>query len=376
MSGPILLTLLLLVPVQTPDPYELELARARVVQAAVDQVQPALVQIETVGGAQPVMDGPQGVREEGFRLADGPTTGVIVTNDGLILTSSFNFARNPSIITVTLADGRRLVAELLGRDEIRRLAVLKVEAESELPVPAWVPRDEMRVGQYAIACGRGIGLADNPPFISVGIISALDRRNGNAVQTDAKVSPINYGGPLLDIDGRILGILVPKAGSGGALAGAEWYDSGIGFAIYKRDIDEVFDRLVAGDVIEQGKIGIVLVPDDESLVPDFLKSFFPAARGVKIGNVMAGSPAKVADLREGDRVLSVDGQSVGDVEELLRRLSDRAAGESITLQIKRRWRTFDVTLTLVRADEIGSILEMPKPSNDDAPAEAESTAGA
>ena len=375
MSGSVLLTLLLLLPVQTPDPYELELARGRVVQAAVNQVQPALVQIETVGGAQPVMDGPQGVREEGFRLADGPTTGVIVSNDGLILTSSFNFARNPSIITVTLSDGQRLVAKLLGRDEIRRLAVLTVEADGELPVPTWVPRNEMRVGQYAIACGRGIGLADNPPFISVGIVSALDRRNGNAVQTDAKVSPINYGGPLLDIDGRILGILVPKAGSGGALAGAEWYDSGIGFAIYKRDIDEVFDRLVAGDVIEQGKIGIVLVPDNDSLVPDFLKSFFPAAKGVKIGNVMAGSPGKVADLREGDRVLSVDGQAVGDVEELLRRLSDRAAGESITLEIKRRWRTFDVTLTLVRADEIGSILEMPKASNDDAPAEVEGTTG-
>jgi len=371
MTVAVTVALLLLLPLQSPDPYDLERARSSVVQAAVSQVQPALVQIETVGGAQPVTEGPQGVREEGFRLADGPTTGVIVSQDGLILTSSFNFARSPSIITVTLSDGRRLVAKLLGRDEIRRLAVLKVESDGELPVPTWVPRDEMRVGQYAIACGRGIGLAENPPFISVGIVSALDRRNGNALQTDAKVSPINYGGPLLDIDGRILGILVPKAGSGGALAGAEWYDSGIGFAIYKRDIDEVFERLVAGDVIEQGKIGIVLVPDDDSLVPDFLKSFFPAAKGVKIGTVVAGSPGKVADLREGDRVLSVDGQSVGDVEELLRRLSDRAAGESITLEIKRRWRTFEVTLTLVRADQIGSILEMPKASDDDAPAESE-----
>ncbi len=332
------------------DPYAFERARAAVVRAAVAKVSPSIVTIETIGGAQPIQEsGRGGPVEAGFRLAEGPTTGLVLTRDGLIVTSSFNFAREPSIITVTLNDGTRHVAKLLGRDHIRRLAVLSIAAD-ELPEPEWAPRPEIRVGQYTISCGRALG--GDAPMISLGIVSALDRRNGNAVQTDAKVSPVNYGGPLIDIDGRVLGILVPMAGSGGALAGAEWYDSGIGFAIYKDKLDLVFDRLAAGETIEQGKIGVILEEDEPSLIP-LLDKFLPQSKGVKIKEVARHSPASRAKLRAGDKITAIDGKPTGDLPELQRRLSDRAAGEEITLSVKRRWRSMDVKLTLVRAAEIG-----------------------
>lgn len=352
------------------DPYALERSRAAVIRAAAARVAPSIVTIETIGGAQPVQEaGTRGPVEAGFRLAEGPTTGLVLTDDGLIVTSSFNFAREPSIITVTLNDGTQHVAKLLGRDHIRRLAVISIDAD-KLPVPEWSPRGEIRVGQYAISCGRALG--GDQPMISLGIISALDRRNGNAVQTDAKVSPVNYGGPLIDIDGRVLGVLVPMAGSGGALAGAEWYDSGIGFAIYKDRLDQVFDRLAAGETIEQGKIGVVLEEDEPSLLP-MLDKFLPQSKGVKIREVARRSPASRAKIRAGDKITAIDGQPTGDLPELQRRLSDRAAGEEITLSVKRRWKSMDIKLKLVRASEIGKKMPEDKDASPDPTGETPTT---
>src|ERR1051325_3687084 len=184
-------------------------ARATMIRRAVAAVTPSIVTIETIGGAQPVVEmGRMGKMEESFKLAEGPTTGVILSSDGLIVTSSFNFAREPSVITVTLADGRRFVAKLLGRDFIRRTALVKIDA-SEMRPATWLRRDEIAIGQYAIACGRGFG--GTTPHVSLGIVSALERRTGNALQTDAKLSPVNYGGPLIALEGRAPGLVGPIA---------------------------------------------------------------------------------------------------------------------------------------------------------------------
>jgi len=348
------------------DPLAFERARATVIRAAVDAVDPALVTIETIGGAQPVRARPGGVAPERFRLGDGPTTGLILTSDGLIITSNINFYRDPTVITVTLSDGRRFVARLLGRDLIRRLALLKIDAQ-DLPTAVWTSHGDCRVGQYAVAIGRGLDAAD--PHVSLGIVSACHRRNGNAVQTDAKTSPINYGGPLVDIEGRVIGIIVPMAGAGSALAGTQWYDSGIGFAIHRQKIDFVFDRLAAGETIEPGKIGVILQNDDESLLP-MLDDLLPVARGVRIAAIAKVSPAARAGLEVGDKIIALDGQPVADVPDVQRRLSDRAAGETVKLTLKRRWETIEIDVTLARPDEIDG-LEWPPPDRDDAPDDAD-----
>ena len=87
------------------------------------------------------------------------------------------------------------------------LTLLKIEA-SNLPVPAATPKKDIKVGQWAVAVGRTWGSVETPPSMSIGIISAIDRIWGKAVQTDAKVSPVNYGGPLVDVSGRVQGVLV------------------------------------------------------------------------------------------------------------------------------------------------------------------------
>lgn len=341
------------------DVLSFDAARARVVRRAVAVISPATVTIETVGGAQPLREGTRSPVEESFRMADGPATGIILSPDGLILTSSFNFARAPTVITVLLSDGRRFVAHLLARDHIRRLALLRIDAE-DLPVAEWAGAADLRVGQYAIACGRGLGGAR--PFVSVGIISAVGRRNGLAIQTDARTSPISYGGPLIDVDGRVLGVIVPMAGAGGgALAGAHWYDSGIGFAVGRAQVDTVLKRLRAGEDIEPGKIGVVLAPVEEEGLDDWLWDIFPRARGVRIVTIADPSPAKRAALEVGDVILALDGAGVSDIADLQRKLSDRAAGESVTLSVKRRWRSFEVKVELARVADLGAF-EAPQPA--------------
>jgi serine protease Do len=98
-----------------------------------------------------------------------------------------------------------------------------------------MPRDETFVGQWVVA--MGIGFGDAEPALTAGIISAASRISAKAIQTDANLSPANYGGPLVDLDGRIVGICVPLSPGGKQEgAGAEWYDSGIGFAVPIRNV--------------------------------------------------------------------------------------------------------------------------------------------
>ena len=199
-------------------------------------VDPSLVRIETVGGLEQVGE---------VTLGTGPTSGVVVSEDGFVISSSFNFVSKPSSILVTLADGRRFPAKLIASDKLKLLTLLKVEATG-LTVAKPASREGVKVGQWAIALGRTFDLTT--PSISVGIVSATNRIWGKAIQTDAKTSPVNYGGALVDIEGRVLGVIAPLSPQGnGETAGVEWYDGGIGFAIPLEDVFGSLDRLKQGD---------------------------------------------------------------------------------------------------------------------------------
>src|SRR4029079_14702337 len=105
----------------------------------------------------------------------------------------------------------------------RQLVLLKVNVDAKLPVPEVAPRRDIRVGQWAIALGRTY--ESTSPNLSIGVISAVDRVWSKAIQTDAKISPSNYGGPLVDISGRVMGVLAPLTPeSSSEIAGVDWYD--------------------------------------------------------------------------------------------------------------------------------------------------------
>ena len=331
-SGALALTLSLIAlcgvaaaqPTTAPTPTPL-LDQQEVFRAALAAVAPSLVRIDTIGGAQPVKRGDDEQQVvTGLRQADGPTTGVIWSPDGLILTSSFNFIRDPSIITVTLHDGRRLTARLVARDRHARLALLKVDAAG-LPVARLIDTSALRPGQWALTAG--FGLTGSTPAVSVGAVSALDRVSGMAVQTDAKVSPANYGGPLFDIVGRVMGILAPIApGDDDEIAGLSWYDSGIGFAISVDHIARRLPRLREGRDLQRGLLGVNFVPGDP--VVGAPPASQPTPSGLRVTGQPLG-PAARAGIRTGDVVTHVAGEPTPRILEFRRILARYAAGDEV-----------------------------------------------
>lgn len=339
-----------------PDALDLHRAYQQLFRRAVARVAPSLVRIETVGGTLPVTrtpavapkpssDGPDAPRRpfrddpgSRFRVADGPTTGLIESADGYILTSSFNFIGDPMVITVILADGRRFVAELVARDRVRKLALLKIDVQ-DLPVPRWAGADDVQVGQRAVALGRA--LQDRQPTLSVGIVSALHRMMGYAIQTDANLSPANYGGPLIDLQGRVLGICVPMAQRPGELAGVEFYDAGIGFAVPKHRVEAIAAQLKLGQSFYRGWLGMVLDPT----VPD----------RVQIKALADPSPLRSAGAQIGDAIVAVNHNPVRHFGNLVQALYMLPAGTRVSLTLERDAEEIPIDLTLARADDLGPL---------------------
>lgn len=321
----------------------------QVFRAALRAVRSSIVRIDTIGGLQPEQRDPVGGGRAGagFRQADGPTTGLIWSADGYVITSSFNFIRDPSIITVTLHDGRRFVAKLIACDRPARLALLKIEA-ADLPVPRVLARDQLRPGQWALAAGCGHG--SDTPAVSVGIVSAVDRMSGLAVQTDAKVSPANYGGPLFDLAGRVIGVCVPMGPGEDEIADAQWYDSGIGFAVDAELIGSRIARLRQGRELKRGLMGVSL--DTRAAVVGLTPRDpvdQPPTDGLRIDAEPRG-PAADAGLREGDVITHLDGIPVPRLPNLRRVLARKVAGDPLAVTYRRGQNVRTATLTLASAE--------------------------
>jgi len=285
----------------------------RAVKAAVAHVAPSVVRIETIGGLERVGQ---------MLVGTGPTTGLVVDADGLIISSAFNFIQRPDSILVTLADGTRLPAKLVATDHSRMLVLLSVHPATPLAVAEAVPPEEIRVGQWAIAVGRT--LSADAPNVSVGIVSALDRVWGRAIQTDAKISPTNYGGPLIDVSGRVFGLLVPLLpDSVRTDSGVEWYDSGIGFAVPLSGINSALPRLAAGNDLYPGLLGIAMKAGD--LI----------SQAAEIAACRPHSPASEAGLRVGDMIVEINGKPVTRQAQFKQELNRHYAGDHVRLVITR-----------------------------------------
>jgi serine protease Do len=328
-----------------------DLIAPKAFRAAAARALPSMVTIESFGGVK------RG-KMAGIRLpGEGPTTGIIVSRDGYIITSTFNFLRKPPIITVTLPDGQRKVAKMLGTDETRKLTLLKVEGVTDLPVAEFAPRSQLRVGQWAVALGVGFG--DDEPALSAGIVSATNRMRGRAVQTDANLSPANYGGPLVDLEGRVIGVCVPLSpGSTEVASGVEWYDSGIGFAVPLDGETELIERLKKGETIKAGFLGV-----QAKATPD-------KSPGAIIGQVVKDSPAEKAGIKTDDKIVKVAGEEVNDPPHLSVLVGKHNAGDEVKVTLKRGEEELEVTAKLAVApppQPMGRpmVVPMPMPKPED-----------
>jgi len=246
---------------------------------------------------------------------------VMISPDGYILTSTFNFIQQPPVISVITSDGKRRFAKLLGRDDTRKICLLKIENVSDMPVPKMVDESDVLVGQWAASLGVGYG--DTSPALSIGIISAKNRIGGRAIQTDANISPANYGGPLIDSQGRMLGICVPMNPQSQAIgAGVEWYDSGIGFAIPIANAEKLIERLKSGERIFPAFLGIQSTAN-------------PEGDGLFISRVVQKTAASEAGLQVEDILLKVNGEAVNDMLRLRQILNKFDSGDSVELTVIR-----------------------------------------
>jgi len=287
-------------------------------QAAADFSQDCVVQVETFGG--------QEIVNKQF-VASGPSTGTILTPDGWIVTSIFQFRGQPASITVVLPDEQRKAAKLVARDHSRELALLKIDTDKPLKAAVASDRGSWQVGQWSIALGKTFDY--KVASRSVGILSAQGRIWNKAIQTDAKISPQNYGGPLIDLRGRVMGILVP-INPGIATEGEveQWYDSGVGFAVPLADILERLPRLQRGEDIYPGKAGFRSQSPDE---------FSPE---IVLSGVTPGSPAAKSGMRAGDRIVAAgpnrEGlKAVGMHSELKHVMGTLDAEQSMVFEVER-----------------------------------------
>jgi serine protease Do len=302
-----------------------ESAEEQAFRRAAHSIGKSVVRIQTVGGVD---------RVGGMLTGTEATTGVVVSEDGYIISSAFNFISKPSTILVEVEGNHPFAARIVATDHLRMLTLLKIDAGGLVPLKT-ARGTKVEVGQWAIAVGRTY---DSPePSVSVGIVSAINRVWGKAIQTDAKVSPVNYGGPLIDVAGDALGVIVPLSPTAKEeTAGVEWYDSGIGFAIPMDDVLASFEKLKRGKDIYPGLLGVNMKEGGIEERPT-------------IDHVRYDSPAERAGLKAGDVLTEIDKHPIGRHDEVKQVLGRKYAGDRVAIVVRRGESTIRAEVTLTDA---------------------------
>ncbi|RPI05145.1 MAG: PDZ domain-containing protein [Ignavibacteriae bacterium] len=277
----------------------------------------------------------------------GSGSGVIITSNGYILTNNHVVANTKKNgIKVQLADTREFKAKLVGTDKYTDLAVIKIDAEN-LPVAALGNSDDVEVGHIVFAIGAPLGLKST---MTQGIVSALGRDIGiigdeyrieNFIQTDAAVNPGNSGGPLVNINGEVIGI-------NSAIATTNARYQGYSFAIPLN-----LAKRVATDIIKYGKfrrgfLGVQIKDVDAVYAK---AAGLDKKRGVWVESVTKDAAGEKAGVEDGDIILSVDGKEVNTVQTLQTAIASKHPGESVSLQIWRHKKEITKNVTLGSRDE-------------------------
>ncbi len=266
----------------------------------------------------------------------GLGSGVIVSASGYILTNH-HVIEGADNVEVSLNDQRKARARVVGVDPETDLAVLKIELD-RLPVVVLGNSDDLEIGDQVLAIGNPFGVGQT---VTSGIISALGRNQlginvfENFIQTDAAINPGNSGGALVDTQGRLLGINTAiYSRSGGSM--------GIGFAIPVSTARQVLDSIVRDGQVVRGWIGV----EPQELNAELAETFKVRSKtGVIITGVLQNGPAAQAGVRPGDVIVSVAGQPVKNVTELLSAVAALQPGAASKLGVERREGSLEIQVT-------------------------------
>jgi len=301
-----------------------------------DVTTPAVVNIATYTTVQvrnPLLDDPFFRRffnvpdERRFRRTQSAGSGVVVDATGGYIVTNFHVVERADEITVTLADGRSLTAELVGVDAQVDLAVLKVPAEDLVEIE-FANSADLRVGDFVVAIGNPFGLNQT---VTSGIVSALGRSGlgiegyEDFIQTDASINPGNSGGALVDLNGRLVGIntaiLAPSGGN-----------VGIGFAIPANMVRAVLEQLIEHGEVQRGYLGVAV----QSLNVELAEAFGVDQReGVVVVEVEPDSAAERAGLEPGDIITRVGSRTIRRVTDFHSQAAVTFVGDELDMEVMR-----------------------------------------
>ena len=256
----------------------------------------------------------------------GLGSGVIITNDGYILTNN-HVVENADKIKVTLSDKREFDAEIKGRDPETDIAVIKINANN-LPTATLGDSDKAKVGEWVLAIGNPFGLQHT---VTAGIISAVGRTNMGVtqyedfIQTDAAINPGNSGGPLVNLDGEVIGINTFIFSRSGGYMGA-------GFAIPINMARKIMDQLINKGKITRGWLGVSIQDLNEELAK-FLE--LKQTKGIVVRQVEVGSPADKADIKSNDIILKIAGKQIETTKQLMQVIAGFVPDTEVEITILR-----------------------------------------
>jgi serine protease Do len=266
---------------------------------------------------------------------EGQGSGFVLDKKGLIVTNN-HVIDGANQVHVGLKDGRTFTGEVVGADEATDVAVIRVDA-TDLPAAELGDSEALKVGQFALAIGNALALP-GAPTVSLGLLSAKGRPLPGSdfifeglLQTDAAVNPGNSGGPLADLEGKVIGVttlMIP-------------YAQGMGFAIPINTVKKIAQEIVETGRVSRRWIGISGIDVNPQLARRY---GLRTESGFLVAEVVAGSPADYSGLKGGDVIVGADGTEVRHTKDLLLALSKVAAGGTIRLEINRTGSTGNLSV--------------------------------
>lgn len=259
---------------------------------------------------------------------------VIDATEGLIVTNN-HVIEGADEILIKFTDGNEIPANVVGKDPLTDLALLKIDPDKEKLYEIKLgDSDKIEVGDWVVAIGNPFGLEWT---VTAGIISAKGRELGegpydNFMQTDASINPGNSGGPLVNMNGEVVGINTAIIPSG----------QGLGFAIPVNMLKELLPKLKKGEV-KRGWLGIMLQELDEKLAKTF---GLDRPKGALVSDVIKGDPADKAGIKAGDVILEVSGKEIENHKELINIIGSKSPGEVVKLKILREGKIINISVKL------------------------------
>lgn len=272
-------------------------------------------------------------------------SGIIISEDGYILTNYHVISGSDSIV-VTLSTGEEVDATVVGVDSVTDLALLKIN-KTGLTAATLGDSSAVTVGQLAIVVGNPIG-EELSNTVTAGVISATNRTLNventvlNLIQTDAAVNPGNSGGPLINSNGEVIGILTAKRIYAGTTESGETiYAEGIAFAIPINDAKPIIEALKSQGYVSRAGLGVTLKE-----ISSTTSKYYGVTKGLYISSVTENGPAAQAGLKTGDMITKFGDTDVSTSDELTSAIKKTSIGDKVTLTIVRNNRTMTVEVTI------------------------------